>query len=380
MERKITCFWSEPKSAEAYQAAVSLHGHTIYSKESLWFVPEYLGKIRALRWIMQHHNAKSQRNKGLALDFERAHWTPPATPSAAYELETRQIHDKLNLRSIVSLSDHDNITAPLLLRIHNDTADVPISMEWSVPFQEDELHLGVHNLPEAEAESIVAAMNAYTANPHEEVLREILADLHARKDVLLVLNHPLWDLFHMGELHTQALNAFLAKHGQFIHAFELGGLRCWEENRAVYDLAAQWNVAVLAGGDRHGFEPSACLNLTNATCLSEFVQEVRGKTTHVLFMPQYTRPLWTRMLEVLLDASREHPGHPMGAHWTERTFHPDRSGALQPVCHLWDHTPDFIESTLKVFRLIDSSVMRGAIETEVRRRQRVWLRFGPEEA
>jgi hypothetical protein len=379
MERKITCFWSEPKSAEAYQAAVSLHGHTIYSKESLWFVPEYLGKIRALRWIMQHHNAKSQRNKGLALDFERAHWTPPATPSAAYELETRQIH-QLNLHSIVSLSDHDNIQAPMLLRVHHNTADVPISMEWSVPYHGDELHLGLHNLPAGEAESMVAAVNAYTANPHEDRLREILADFHSRKEILIVLNHPLWDLFHMGEVHMQALNSFLAKHGQYIHAFELGGLRCWEENRKVYELAAQWNVAVVAGGDRHGFEPSACLNLTNATCLAEFTQEVRKKTTHVLFMPQYTRPLWSRMMEVVLDAAREQPGHPMGATWDQRTFHPDRNGSLTPICQLWDHTPHFIETTLKLFRLMESNAMRGAIETEVRRRQRVWLRFGPEEA
>jgi len=380
VERKVTCFWTEPKVAEAYRAAVSLHGHTIYSKESLWFVPEYLGKYRALRWVLEYHNAKSQRNKALPLDFERAHWTPPATPSAAYDLECRQINEKLGLRSIISLTDHDNIKAPSLLRIHHDTAEVPISMEWSVPFEDDELHIGLHNLPAGEAESMVASMNAYTANPNEDVLREILADLHSRKEILIVLNHPLWDLFHKGELHLQALNSFMAKHGQHIHAFELGGLRCWDENRKVYELAAQWNVAVVAGGDRHGFEPSACLNLTNAASLPEYIQEVRKKTSHVLFMPQYTRPLWTRMMQVVLDASREQPGHPLGANWSERTFHPDRSGVLQPICQLWDHTPDFIETTLKVFRLLESKGMRGAIATEVRRRQRVWLRFDPKEA
>ncbi len=165
-----------------------------------------------------------------------------------------------------------------------------------------------------------------------------------------------------------------------IHAFELGGLRSWEENRKVYELAEQWNVAVIAGGDRHGFEPSACLNLTNATGLPEYVQEVRRRNTHVLFMPQYTRPLWTRMLEVVLDASREQTGHPMGAQWDERTFHPDRSGTLKPICQLWDHRPHFIEATLRVFRLLESDALRGAIATEVRRRQRVQLSFGPEEA
>lgn len=380
MERKITCFWKEPKTAEAYQTAVSLHGHTIYSQESLWFVPEYLGKVRVLRWLLNYHDRKSRRHKQLGLDFERAHWTPPATPSAAYELETRQINEQLGLRSIVSLTDHDNIKAPLLLRVHNDTADVPISTEWSIPYQSDELHIGLHNLPAADAEAMLARMNAYTAHPDESGLKEILADLHSRKDVLIVLNHPLWDLFHAGEAHTQALSSFMARLGQYIHAFELGGLRSWEENRQVYELAEQWNVAVIAGGDRHGYEPSACLNLTNAACFPEFVQEVRGKSTHVLFMPQYARPLWSRMLQVVLDAAREHPGHPMGAHWDERTFHPDCAGTLRPICQLWDHRPHFIEKTLQVFSLLESETLRGAIASEERRRQRLQFVFGQEEA
>lgn len=49
----------------------------------------------------------------------------------------------------------------------------------------------------------------------------------------------------MGELHAQALSSFMAKPGQYVHAFELGGLRCREENRKVYELAARWNVAGL---------------------------------------------------------------------------------------------------------------------------------------
>ncbi len=380
MERKITCLWKELKSAEAYQTAVSLHGHTIYSRESLWFVPEYLGKIRALRWLLEFHDKKSRRSKLLSLDFERAHWTPPATPSAAYDLECRQINEQLGLRSMVSLTDHDTIQAPLLLRVHHDLADVPISTEWSVPYEGDELHIGLHNLPTSDAESLLARMNGYTATPHENVLKEILAELHATKDVLIVLNHPLWDLFHMGELHMQALSSFMKKHGQYIHAFELGGLRDWEENRKVYEFAEQWNVAVIAGGDRHGYEPSACLNLTNAASFPEFVQEVRGKSTHVLFMPQYARPLWARMLQVVLDAARVHPGHPMGEHWDERTFHPDRAGNLRPIAQLWDHRPRFIERTLQVFSLLESSAMRGAIASQERRRQRLQFVFGQEEA
>lgn len=382
MERKVTCLWKESRAVEAYQTAVSLHGHTIYSQESLHFISDFACKVRLLRWLLAMKHRQAVRESNVRLDFDRAYWTPPLTPGTAYDIESRQINGQLGLRSIVSLTDHDNIHAPLLLRVHNGTADVPISTEWSVPLRGAELHIGLHNLPTAEAESMVASINAYTANPKESVLKEILADLHARKDVLIVLNHPMWDIVGAGEeVHTQAVRTFMATLGQYVHAFELGGLRSWEENRKVYESAEQWNVAVIAGGDRHGCEPSACLNLTNATCLPEYVQEVRQtKATHVLFMPQYARPLWTRILQVVIDTTQVQPGHSLGTYWDDRTFHPDSTGTLRPISQLWKQRPPFIEGVFGTFRLIESGAMRGAIATEVRRRQQVQFLFGQEEA
>ena len=382
MERKITCLWKEPRAAEAYQTAVSLHGHTMYSQESLHFIVDFADRVGLLRWLLAMKEREAMRESQICMDLDRAYWTPPLTPSAAYEVERRQINEQLGLRSIISLTDHDNIQAPLLLRVHKDTADVPISTEWSVPYAGDELHIGVHNLPPAKAESILAKMNAYTADPNSIVLREVLADLHSQKDVLLVLNHPMWDIAGAGEqVHTQAVCLFMAKLGQYIHAFELGGLRSWEENRKVYDFAAQWNVAVIAGGDRHGCEASGCLNLTNATCLTEFVTEVRKeKRTHVLFMPQYARPLWTRMLQVVLDTSAVQPEHPLGVYWDDRTFHPDRTGSSRPLSQLWKRRPPFIENVFGVFQLLESQAIRQALASQLQRRQQMKFLFGQEEA
>ncbi len=42
---------------------------------------------------------------------------------------------QLGLKSLVSLTDHDNIEAPLLLRTERETAQTPISLEWSVPMR-----------------------------------------------------------------------------------------------------------------------------------------------------------------------------------------------------------------------------------------------------
>jgi predicted metal-dependent phosphoesterase TrpH len=361
--------------------AVSLHGHTNFSQESLHFISDFARKLGLLRWLLAIKDREAVRESKVHIDLERAYWTPPLTPSAAYDVEACQI-ENLGLESIISLTDHDNIHAARLLRVHKDRKDVPISVEWSVPYRGGELHVGVHNLPPGSADATVKHMNAYTAQPDETVLTQVLAELHSQKDVLIVLNHPMWDIVGVGEeVHRQAVQSFMADLGNYVHAFELGGLRSWEENRKVYEFATGWGVPIVAGGDRHGCEPSGCLNLTNATSLPEFIEEVRErKRTHILFMPQYARPLWARMLQVVLETTQMQPNNPAGTYWDERTFHPDHTGAMRPISELWQRRPAFIELTLGVFRLLESGAMRQAIDSQVRRRQQMQFLFGQEEA
>ncbi len=87
----------------------------------------------------------------------------------------------------------------------------------------------------------------FTAHPSDEQLTEILAALQREPDVLVVFNHPMWDLYLVGkEKHQFLVNEFLQKNGAFVHALELNGLRNWEENRAVRRLAEQWNMLLIA--------------------------------------------------------------------------------------------------------------------------------------
>ena len=96
--------------------------------------------------------------------------------------------------------------------------------------------------------------------------------------MLVVFNHPMWDLYLIGkEKHQFLVNEFLQKNGAYLHALELNGLRNWDENRAVRRLAEKWNMLLIAGGDRHGVEPNANINLTNATSFTEFVHEIRRR-------------------------------------------------------------------------------------------------------
>ena len=130
-----------------------------------------------------------QRGAQPAVDFSRAFWTPPLTPASAFAVERKQIVD-LDLRPLVSLTDHDNIQAGIALRV--EQSEVPISLEWTVPYRRSIFHLGIHNLPPASAQSWMSAMAHYTAAPQESLLHEILSGLASIPDLLIVLNHPFW--------------------------------------------------------------------------------------------------------------------------------------------------------------------------------------------
>ena len=121
------------------------------------------------------------------------------TPKLAFDLESGQI-EKLELHSMVSITDHDTIAAPMLLRTIPSARRIPVSVEWSVPYGGvQDFHLGVHNLPSGRAKEWMRTLADYTASPKEERLKEILVALNDEPDVLLVFNHPLWDLFLVGE-------------------------------------------------------------------------------------------------------------------------------------------------------------------------------------
>jgi len=363
LHNTISYHWKEPLAAKDYRAGVSLHGHTNRSKEGLYFIVEYASRKPLLRMALATQEKKARTKSAIAADFYKAYWTPPLSPISAYQLERDQIERGLGLASMVSLTDHDNIEAPLALRAMQETADVPVSVEWSVPFQNTTFHVGVHNLPADRAESIMAQLAEYTRNPMEDGLADIFKMLEKDPDVLVVLNHPMWDLAGVGrKLHIQILTDFVAKFGNYLHAFELGGLRSWEENQRVVEFAAKWNQLVIGGGDRHGVEPSAVVNLTNAATFAEFAHEVRKKRrVHVLFMPQYAEPFVLRMLQGLLDAIREYPDHPKGARrWDERVFHPDRHGVIAPLSTLWDNPPFFIPMFFGAVRLLELQKVREA--------------------
>jgi hypothetical protein len=212
----------------------------------------------------------------------------------------------------------------------------------------------------------MATFEQYTANPNDAWLTEILSALHDEPNVLIVFNHPLWDLYLVGnERHQVLVNKFLLENGNFMHALELNGLRHWDENRAVRRLAEQWNMVLISGGDRHGVEPNANINLTNATCFTEFVHEIRKqKMSNILFMPQYAEPWKHRLLRSTIDAIRDYPEFPQGSRtWDERVYHPDANGVVRPLSELWPNgkAPRAITIVLAMVQLMGVGVVSGGL-------------------
>jgi hypothetical protein len=207
----------------------------------------------------------------------------------------------------------------------------------------------------------------YTAKPDEKRLTEILAALHALPNVLIVFNHPIWDLYIIGkEKHRQRVQDFMATNGRFIHALELNGLRSWEENREVKQMAKALDMLLISGGDRHGMEPNANINLSHASSFTEFVHEVRYEgRSHVLFMPQYAEPWKHRILQSTLDAIRNYPDFPQGSRtWDERVYHPDGNGVVRPLNELWPgdgRAPYYLRWIIDAVRMMGARPISGSL-------------------
>lgn len=362
----ISYLWRDRNAARGFRTGVSLHSHTNQSQETLDFLASFGNQFPLMRPLIARVERRAREAYGVSMDYARSYWVPPMTPRLAFDLESRQI-EKLGLAPMVSLTDHDTIGAPMLLRSVPSARHIPISVEWSAPYGGlQSFHLGIHNLPGSSAADWMAVLADFTRHPSDARLTEILIELNRDPDVLVVFNHPMWDLYLVGEQKHQFLvNEFLQKNGAWLHALELNGLRNWDENRAVRRLAEQWNMLLLSGGDRHGVEPNANINLTNAPTFTEFVHEIRRKRRgNILFLPQYAEPWKHRLLQSTIDAVRHYPEFPPGSRtWDERVYHPDARGVVRPLSEIWPggNPPRTAAAVIAMVNLMGRSLVAGGL-------------------
>src|SRR5258708_3460253 len=175
-QSSISYLWREPEAAKGFTTGVSLHSHTNQSKETLDFISELSKDWSVLQPMMRWAERRCRRLTGINPDYARSYWTPPLTPSLAFDLERRQIEEKLQISGLVSITDPDDIQAPLLLRTVAASRHVPVSVEWTVPFGATAFHLGIHNLPSAEGAAGRKRLAEFTAMAWEEGAAEVLAE------------------------------------------------------------------------------------------------------------------------------------------------------------------------------------------------------------
>ena len=355
-------FWRDGSPLESFRTAISLHSHTMHSRETLELIPKFMADVPWLARAIRIEEERYRSFTGRTLDFSRAFWRPPLAPREALDLEKGQI-ESLDLNPLVSFSDHDDIQAGWLLAVLEP--GFPASVEWTVPFGPTFFHLGLHNLPPQRAAEVMSDLAEYTRQPSPERLRALLAMLHEIDETLVILNHPLWDENRIGAVeHAHLLGRFLGQHGDYVHALELNGLRPWAENRRVMWLAEHSGHVLISGGDRHGLEPNANLNLTNARTFTEFVAEIReDRISDVLFLPQYREPPPLRMMETMWDILRDYPElPPERRRWSDRVFYIQDDGVSTPLSALWKGDgPWLVRCLLGALRAVANQQMRGAV-------------------
>ena len=151
----------------------------------------------------------------------------------------------------------------------------------------------------------------------------MFAMLNELSSVLVILNHPLWDIEMVGaERHELLLRNFVKEHGRWIHAFEINGFRAWSENKSVIEMAEALGIPVATGGDRHGCKPNTVINLTNGGTFEEFVEEIRdGRRSDVVLMPEYEHPIHSRQLQSFSEILKFYPEFAEDRRrWFDRVF------------------------------------------------------------
>ena len=327
----------EPKDlSKQAKTGVSLHCHTENSKEMLDFVPSYAEKIPIVAYFWHRERRSHIARRGKDIEFAGSYWSPPMSASEVFESEKKQMNEA-GLEAITSITDHDCIDSNLQINEHTPNAQAPISMEWTVPFECGFFHVGVHNLPTDRAVELTKTLLDFTFNKENhrtEKLDEVFALLHSLPEVLIVLNHPLWDIEMVGkEIHARLLKNFLKDHGRWMHALEINGFRKWSENKAVIELAEAMDLPIVTGGDRHGCQPNTVINLTNGKTFAEFVEEIRvDRRSEVALMAEYKEPLHSRQLQSFSEILGNYPASPEGRRlWIDRVFYDYNGDGLEKL-------------------------------------------------
>jgi len=355
---------------------VSMHCHTQHSKELLDFIPYYAEKLPIVSYFWEKECRRYVEREGKLPNFKTGYWQPPLTGQEVFESEKGQMN-RHGLDAIVSITDHDCIQANLEVNAQTANDLAPISMEWTVPFEYAFLHVGVHNLPPERAVEMTDKLLQYTAaGADNEKLHEIFSMLNELPEILVVLNHPVWDIEMIGdELHLALLKNFIAEHGRWIHAFEVNGFRSWSENKTVIEIAETHGFPLVTGGDRHCCHTNTVLNLTNSKTFAGFAEEIRvDKYSEIVLMPEYRESLHARQVAAIAEILQNYPEFPENRRrWLDRVYvdAEDETG-LRPLSEHWKGGgPKWLRWVMWTIGVLSHNNMRPVFQLAMKREDMV---------
>ena len=200
--------------------------------------------------------------------------------------------------------------------------------------------------------------------------------LNDNPEILVILNHPIWDIEMVGkEKHEILLKNFIREFGQWIHAFEINGFRSWSENKAVIEMAEALGFPIVTGGDRHGCQPNTVFNLTNAKTFAEFADEIRvSKRSEVALTPEYSQPLHSRQLGSFSEILKQYDHFPEGRRkWFDRVFYDvgDGKGVRQVSVHWEKGGPMWLRLAIWTLGVLGSSKARPIFSLARKKHDRV---------
>lgn len=377
---KLHILHKEEDLGKKRRTGVSLHCHTEQSKEMLDFIPHYAEKLPVINFFWRRERKNYLKREGKGIDFSTAYWTPPLPAHRVYGIEREQI-EEAGLAPLVSLTDHDSIKANIEVNQREGESTAPISLEWTVPFEYGFFHVGVHNLPADRADGLMEDLLAFSFSGDEEPdkkrLHELFSMLNGIREVLVILNHPLWDIEIVGqERHEVLLKNFIKEYGRWIHAFEINGFRSWSENKRVLEMADALGFPIATGGDRHGCKPNTVINLTDAETFEEFVDEVRiERKSEVVLLPEYKQPLHSRQLQSFSEILSFYPDFDdHRKRWFDRVFFDvgDEKGLVPLSSHGWKKGgPVWLRGAIWTLGFLGGEKMRPVFKAARKRHDRV---------
>ena len=79
-ESRIRYYWQQSQTQKSFRTGISLHSHTLHSRESMDFIGRVTANTPWLSGAIRKQQAKYRALKGRDLDLRRAWWTPPLSP------------------------------------------------------------------------------------------------------------------------------------------------------------------------------------------------------------------------------------------------------------------------------------------------------------